>query len=335
MISYNRSSRVTCQRIYDGLISKDYKVWMDLTDMADDILVSMARAVENSYIVLLCINQKYYESDYCRLGKDPKQDSFRLIVKYFCVEAEYAQENRIKFIPCLMEQSFRAESWLGIIKGANMHIDFSDPNEFQQSFEELIRQITYVERKLSLQPRKILSFERTISRTLSLGRTPAPGPMANPMRAAIMSTQETSTSTSTLTNDVNSRRFDAIIREYKREIKKRDHHLNKLKRNELSDLIVKLRQELFTETSQVLSDGDRSEEEDEKQTNNSTDDQFLQQLLTRSLDQNEVLLRLVDRLTTPQPTEPNPSRNLDLDGIIKVILAIMLLYTLNILCQKE
>ena len=41
---------------------------MDLTDMADDILVSMARAVENSYIVLLCINQQYYESDYCRLG---------------------------------------------------------------------------------------------------------------------------------------------------------------------------------------------------------------------------------------------------------------------------
>jgi len=42
---------------------------MDLTDMADNILVSMARAVENSYIVLLCINQQYYESDYCRLGK--------------------------------------------------------------------------------------------------------------------------------------------------------------------------------------------------------------------------------------------------------------------------
>jgi hypothetical protein len=58
-------------------------------------------------------------------------------------------------------------------------------------------------------------------------------------------------------------------------------------------------------------------------------------MLTRSLDQNEFLLRLVDRLTTPQPVEQNHSRNLDLDGIVKVILAIMLLYTLNILCQKE
>jgi hypothetical protein len=70
MISYNRSSRETCQKIYDGLIERNYKVWMDLVDMGDDILVGMARAVENSYIVLLCINQKYYESDYCRLGKE-------------------------------------------------------------------------------------------------------------------------------------------------------------------------------------------------------------------------------------------------------------------------
>ena len=156
--------------------------------------------------------------------------------------------------------------------------------------------------------------------------------MINPMKLATMPASPSTTST--LTNDVNSRRFDAIIREYKRSIKKKRHHFNKFKRNELSDLIVKLRHELFTETSQVLTDGERSDEEDEKQTNNN-DDQFLQQLLTRSLDQNEVLLRLVDRLTTPQPVEQNTSHNLDLDGIVKVILAIMLLYTLNILCQKE
>ena len=37
--------------------------------MGYDILDSMARAVENSYIVLLCMNQQYYESEYCRLGR--------------------------------------------------------------------------------------------------------------------------------------------------------------------------------------------------------------------------------------------------------------------------
>ncbi|CAF3444395.1 unnamed protein product [Rotaria socialis] len=296
MISYNRSSRETCQKIYEGLVKRNYKVWMDLTDMGDDILVSMARAVENSYIVLICINQQYYESEYCRL------------------EAEYAAENRIKFIPCLMEKSFRAQSWLGIIKGSNYHIDFSELEDFDKSFGELIRQITHVERKLSVQPR----------------RTPAPSSMVNPMRSAAMSATHANISSSA--QNVNSRRFDAIIREYKQSIKKKRGQLTRLKKNELSDLISKLRQELFTETSQVLTDSDRSDEEDDKQNNDS---QLLEHLLTRSLDQNEVLLRLVDRLTTTQPTEQTNIQNLDMNGIVKVILAIMLLWTLNLLCHKE
>ena len=37
--------------------------------MHDKVLRSMARAIENSYIVLLCINQQYYESAYCQMGK--------------------------------------------------------------------------------------------------------------------------------------------------------------------------------------------------------------------------------------------------------------------------
>ncbi len=165
---------------------------------------------------------------------------------------------------------------------------------------------------------------------INLGRTPAPGPMINPMKLVTMPTEQTVTST--FTNDVNSRRFDAIIHQYKQSIKKKRQHLNRLKRNELSDLIIKLRQELFTETSQVLTDSERSDEEDEKQNN---DTQFLQHLLNRSLEQNDLLLSLVDRLTTPQPMERNTPQNLNMDGIVKVILAIMLLWTLNVLWQKE
>ena len=156
--------------------------------------------------------------------------------------------------------------------------------------------------------------------------------MVNPMKLASMSTQHSTKST--LTSDINSRRFDAIIHEYKESIKKKRHHLNHLKRNELSDLILKLRQELFTETSHALTDSENSDEDDKKQHNNN-DEQFLQQLLTRSLEQNDLLLSLVDRLTTPQPMEQNNSHNLNMDGIIKVILAIMLLWALSIISQKQ
>lgn len=169
-----------------------------------------------------------------------------------------------------------------------------------------------------------------LSLSFELGRTPAPGPMINPMKIVTQPTLSSPTSNSTI--DVNSRRFDAIIREYKDSIQKKTHHLNRLKRSELADLIVKLRQELFSETSQVISDSERSDDDDEKQ---KSDEQYLPELLRRSLDQNEVLLRLVDRLTTLQTVPIHRQTHLDFDGIIKVILAIMLLWTLNILCQKE
>ncbi|CAF1357511.1 unnamed protein product [Adineta steineri] len=105
MISYDRSSMRTCRKIYNRLIERNYKVWMDLEHI-----------------------QQYYESDSCRL------------------EAEYAVKNLIKCTPCLMEEKFQPKSWLGIIKGSNVHIGFSSQDDFDESFEQLIRQITFIEK---------------------------------------------------------------------------------------------------------------------------------------------------------------------------------------------
>ncbi|CAF1663403.1 unnamed protein product, partial [Didymodactylos carnosus] len=65
-----------------------YKVWMNVADLHGDLLEAIAKAVENSYIVLLCINDGYYINPYCRK------------------EAEYAAENYIPFIPCMMQENF-------------------------------------------------------------------------------------------------------------------------------------------------------------------------------------------------------------------------------------
>ena len=163
----------------------------------------------------------------------------------------------------------------------------------------------------------------TYNFTINSGCSPAPSLMQNPMES--VTTFRENKGTSTHTNDVKSRRFDAIIHECKRSIKKKQQQLKRVKRNELSKLIVKLRQKLLSNTSQILT-------EDEKQK--KTNDQVLQ-VLNRSLDQNELLLRLVDRLTMPQPVQHNSTHNLNIEGIIKLILAIMLLWTLNLLCRTE
>jgi hypothetical protein len=162
----------------------------------------------------------------------------------------------------------------------------------------------------------------------NLGRTPIENPTTNPMQMA--TTQILSSAISV--NENNARRFDAIMGQFKQSIRRKRQHLNSFKRNELSDLIAKLQQELFSETSQVLSDGDRSDDENDMSKSNA---RVVEDLLHRSLDQNQILLRLVDRLTTHQLAERNGNYQLDINGIVKVIIAIMLLWTLNILCQKE
>ncbi|CAM4787701.1 unnamed protein product [Rotaria magnacalcarata] len=205
MISYNQSSRK---------MDMKYKVWMDKTNMGDDILVSMARAVENSYIVLLCINTQYYRSHYCRL------------------EAEYAAEKRIRFIPCMMEKSFRAESWLGVIKGSSLHVDFSVHEKFEESFKELIRLISQIEKQLCVQPR----------------RTPTSCNLSGRVLFGDMST--TNAESPTHTHDQHTYRCNSIVEQYKRSIHKEGHDLKHLKHHELLDLINKLlRQQSTTKTS--------------------------------------------------------------------------------------
>ncbi|CAF4270742.1 unnamed protein product, partial [Adineta steineri] len=87
--------------------SLHYNVWLDVDNINGGVLESMAQAVENSSIVLICMNEQYKQSYYCRL------------------EAEYATELRKPCIPCLMQPRFRPYGWLGIIKGAKIHVDFA------------------------------------------------------------------------------------------------------------------------------------------------------------------------------------------------------------------
>ena len=44
------------------------QVWMDIDQMGGSTLESMAKAVEQSRIVLMCMSQKYKNSPNCRAG---------------------------------------------------------------------------------------------------------------------------------------------------------------------------------------------------------------------------------------------------------------------------
>lgn len=45
-----------------------FKVWMDIYDMRGNIVDGMANAIENSYIVLVCLSHGYETIAWCRRG---------------------------------------------------------------------------------------------------------------------------------------------------------------------------------------------------------------------------------------------------------------------------
>lgn len=96
MISYNTGSRELCLKIKSSLESSGYKVWMDVSDIHGSSLDSMAKAVENSYCVLMCVTEKYRQSINCQS------------------EAQYAYKLGRPIIPCIMQTGY--ENVTGISK---------------------------------------------------------------------------------------------------------------------------------------------------------------------------------------------------------------------------
>ena len=95
MISYNRDSRELCAKIKEELEKSKFKVWIDFEDIHGSSLESMARAVEDSMCVLLCMTEKYKMSSFCR------------------AEAEYTFQLGKPYIPLIMQENYKPDGWLG------------------------------------------------------------------------------------------------------------------------------------------------------------------------------------------------------------------------------
>ncbi|CAF3343096.1 unnamed protein product [Rotaria socialis] len=179
MISYNRSCENTCRQIRNHLKQLKYKVWIDVYDMHDNFIDGMATAIRNSYIVLMCINREYDNSFWCKK------------------EAEDIAIKRIKFIPCFMEEPFPLEDWLEFLVGANVWIDFSKADKFDDALEKLIREITIIEEKLATNPRE----------------TPTNTPLINPLNT--IASNPTMTTFNTIWGN-----FDSWIEENRDDLKR-------------------------------------------------------------------------------------------------------------------
>ena len=76
MISYQWDVQKLVIQIKNKLQADGFKVWMDIDEMGGSTLESMAKAVENASVVLVCVSQKYKESPNCRSGNEILEVNF-------------------------------------------------------------------------------------------------------------------------------------------------------------------------------------------------------------------------------------------------------------------
>ena len=123
MISYQWDSQEVLIEVKNRLQASGYRVWMDLEQMRGSTLEAMAKAVENSSVVLVCVSERYKESPNCRS------------------EAEYAYQLRKDIIPLMMQRKYRGDGWLGMLVGTKLWFDFQSKQSIEPGVTKLIKEL--------------------------------------------------------------------------------------------------------------------------------------------------------------------------------------------------
>ncbi|XP_038078853.1 uncharacterized protein LOC119746126 isoform X2 [Patiria miniata] len=124
MLSYQWAAQKVVLKVRDLLVTAGYRVWVDVDCMYGSTLQSMAEAVENAEVILVCISERYKESPNCR------------------TEAEYAYQCRKSIIPLMMDKYYQPNGWLGMIMGTKYYVDLSGRHSFSDQAQKLLREIS-------------------------------------------------------------------------------------------------------------------------------------------------------------------------------------------------
>jgi phosphopantothenate-cysteine ligase len=106
MISYSHTEKELCYQIHEQLARDGYRVWIDRDQLHAETIAEMAKAIENSECVLICMSDAYKQSSYCQL------------------EANYAFEQRCRLIPLIMTLHYKPDGWLGILVSGKIYVNF-------------------------------------------------------------------------------------------------------------------------------------------------------------------------------------------------------------------
>lgn len=123
MISYSHKDQEICLQIHEQLVRDGYQVWVDRDCLRGPTMIGIAKAIENSEYVLICVSNAYKQSVYCQS------------------EAHYAFERRCRLIPIIVEPNYKPDGWLGIIVCGKLYVNFGKL-AFQTAYQKLKDEIS-------------------------------------------------------------------------------------------------------------------------------------------------------------------------------------------------
>ncbi|UJR22654.1 hypothetical protein I4U23_025693 [Adineta vaga] len=122
MISYSHKDKVLCKQLYDELIRRNYRVWIDFDQMHGNVMDAMAQAIDRSQTIIICMSEQYRKSNFCR------------------AEAHYAFQQQRQIVPVLMQKHYKPDGWLLFLIGQLLYVDFTK-YDFDRAMEMLMKEL--------------------------------------------------------------------------------------------------------------------------------------------------------------------------------------------------
>ena len=124
LISYDLDKREVCLKLKQKLEALEQKTWMNnMNEMNETSLAATVQAIGNSSCVLMCVTEKYRQSNFCQ------------------AVATYALSQNKRIIALIMQDGYENPSgWLGkIVETNEVSVNFA-----KYDFEECINQLKHI-----------------------------------------------------------------------------------------------------------------------------------------------------------------------------------------------
>ena len=115
MLSYEWHSQAQAKALRDELVEEGFTVWMDVDRMMGSTLEAMAAAIESSDAIIMCVTNRYRESQACR------------------TEAEYAYTRKKLMIPAMLQKNYKPDGWLGILMGSKLYYNMHNQEDIRNA----------------------------------------------------------------------------------------------------------------------------------------------------------------------------------------------------------